>query len=174
MGKRVDVEGISRRDLLKRGAIGGLIWATPAVQGVAMLRDAAQAASGDTGGDAPGGCAAFSVVGHITCPTTDTWGFRFTMSGHTLCPDCTRIDGTLYVDGTKVLGFANSISGLTVDPWTTPGDIPYPGFPRDMPSSPVTVRFVLLCRPDPEPGIGDPPVATAVWETTLTSDFCST
>lgn len=40
-------DGLSRRDLLKRGTLAGLVWATPAVQGIAMVRSSAQATSGD-------------------------------------------------------------------------------------------------------------------------------
>lgn len=40
-------DGLNRRELLKRGAIAGVVWATPAVQGVSMLTSTAQAVSGN-------------------------------------------------------------------------------------------------------------------------------
>ena len=39
---------LTRRDLLKRGTIAGVVWATPAVQAVSMMRSAAAAVSPET------------------------------------------------------------------------------------------------------------------------------
>jgi hypothetical protein len=89
-------DGLSRRDLLKRGAIAGVVWATPAVQAVSMVRSRAAAVSG---------ACDLLLEWQVTCPVpTPPRGlfvlFRTTSSGVCDCHDSSGRRGFVVLEAT--------------------------------------------------------------------------